>query len=182
MAPERSPPVRRRAPRATASRIHFPNPFLAANRVGVGNHRPNVHCLIPRVADLQLLHERDQVVAELRVGGPMNQDSLHRDAGLPGVVVAAAHTLGSCDLQVGVAVDHARSIASQLQNHPLFPRFLLECPAHSGAAGKGQQVETLIGNKEGGVLCGARDYIDHSRWQVCFRYQFGQEQGAEGCL
>ena len=70
--------------------------------------------------NLQIANTLQQQCSELVEHGTMNQDALHRDAGLAGVENPPGDTAVCGVRQVGIAVHDDSRIATEFQSDPLF--------------------------------------------------------------
>ena len=101
--------------------------------------------LVVRIAGDQRLGLRHQPVAQLVVDVGVDEDALHADAALAGLVEGAEDDPLDRVVEVGVRVDDHRGVAAELEHDLLLAGLGLELPADAGRAGEAEQLEPLVG-------------------------------------
>ena len=171
----RRPPQSKRAPAWTASSIQIDG----ADRVGFADQRTDIRGVVERVAGFERLHAFDQKIGELSVHSLLNENALHGDAGLARIAEAAGDASVRGIGEVGVAVDDDRRVAPEFENNFLLPCTTLDVPSNRNAAGKADQFDSVVGDKETGVFVGERENVQTAIGPSCLLYALSQEQRAE---
>ncbi len=83
-------------------------------------------------------------VAEPRIHLLVDDDPLHRDARLPGLVEAADSAARGGAIDVGVGQDDRRRVAAELEHHALLARVALHAKPDVGAPGEREQAQPLV--------------------------------------
>ena len=84
------------------------------------------------VAHAQRGGRRHQPGAQILVDRLVDQDALHADAALPGLIEGAEHDSAGGIGEVGVAVDDHGGVAAELEHHLLAAGLCLERPTDRG--------------------------------------------------
>jgi hypothetical protein len=120
------------------------------------------------------------------VDGRVDQDALHADAALSGLVEGARHQARGDIVQVGARVDDAGGVAAEFE-HDLFlagPRF--ELPADRRRSGEAQHFQPRVGGEQVGAVAMAGQDRKGAPRQVGLRQDFTDQQrphrGAAGGL
>ena len=107
-----------------------------------------------------LLHACQQQLGEFSVDGVLDQNALHRNAGLPGVSKASSNTAVGGVGKIGIAVDDDARIASQFKNHFFLSRVVLDGPADGGAAREADELDALVGNQQSRIFVGEQKRVE----------------------
>ena len=97
----------------------------------------------------------------------MDQDVLHADAALAGLVIGAEHQPldDVVDVRARIGVDDAGGVAAQLQGDLLAPGLRLQVPADH-PAGEAEQGDALVLHQQRGVVVAAGHDRERARGQV----------------
>ena len=113
--------------------------------------RPDKRVLIARVAHLERLDGRHKFVAKRIVHRFVNVNSLHADAALARLVVAAEDAALDGVVEIGVAIDDAGRVAAELQRDVLLAGPVAQLPADLGRAGEAELLDALVLDQGVGV-------------------------------
>ena len=147
------------------------------------DQRRHVGRLVERVAHLERLDERDELLHERVVHRPVHDDALHRDADLAGVGEPAGHDALHGEVEVGVVVDDGRRVVAQLERDHLHAGVARDLPPHRRAAGEAHHVGALVGDHQvADGAAGADDDLERAVGEAGLGQQLRQPQGREGSV
>ena len=144
----------------------------------VVDQRADVDRGVERIADLQGLDLLDEPGHEVLVHLGLDEDTLHRDAGLPRLVVPAHGDPRRGMVQVGVGMDDDPGVAPELEGGVLVRIEALQLPPDPRAR-EGELLEPPVLHQLLGPLAGDRQDREHPLGQFGLVEQLGKGQGAE---
>src|SRR5580698_4415850 len=109
----------------------------------------------------------------------LDQNALHRNAGLSGVSEASRHAAVGGVSQVGITVDNDSRIPSQFENDFFLSSIVLDGPADGRAASKADELDALIADEEAGVFVGEQDCVEPAVRPSRLLNDLGQQKGTE---
>src|SRR5882672_2352960 len=112
----------------------------------------------------------------------LNQDALHRNAGLPSVGKSARNATFGGVLQIAVAVHDHTGISAQLQYVLLFSGLILDRPSDGGAARKADELDSIIGDQQLRIFIREQQHIESTVGPARLLDNFRQQQSAQRSL
>jgi hypothetical protein len=158
------------------ARLRGRHPGLDAIRFLRRDDGADERILLLRIARLQLAGGRHQKVAERRIHAFVDQDTLHADAALAGLVERAHQDAGHRVLQVRIFVHQTRRVAAQFQHHLLLAGPRLQGPPHLGRTGETQKLDALVGDEPVRALPVTGQDRKRAPGQVGLRQDLAQHQ------
>src|SRR5439155_494037 len=151
----------------------FLHPLSGTYGITFANERAEVGGVVHRIADLQLTHSRKEQVSKFGNRRTLDQNALHRNAGLAGIAEAARNAALRSPGDIGVAVDDYSGTASKLEHNLLLAGAALDLPANGSAAGEAGQLDATVGHEQPGGDCKREDpaldfYASGLQWLAGF--------------
>ena len=167
------------AEQASTGADGFFDPTDGADGVAFADERSDVGGFVERIAGFQLLYAFDEKIGELSVDRVLDQNALHRDAGLASVAETSGDAAVGGIGEVGVAVDDDGGVAAEFENDFLLSGAALDVPANGNAAGEADELDAVVGDEETGVFVGERKDVEAAIGPSSLLHALSQEQRAE---
>ena len=110
----------------------FVDPVDATDGIGLADERAYVGGIVERVSSLELLRAFDEEIGELSVDRVLDENALHRDAGLPGVAETSGDAALGSDSEVGIEWMMTSALPPS-SRRTFFARVALDVPTHGAA-------------------------------------------------